>query len=131
MGYKLGLAISIVIGVLVAAFPLYASYLSSYVWSQTSYTGRGEEGRENIHTLEGVIEKVYTNESEIEVNGIVLRVIGEWSTSNGEVISSSELLQYLKPGEKVIVKYSQRGRWGSVLEEITIVDTGEHYTRTT
>ncbi|MCE4620433.1 MAG: hypothetical protein F7C33_05350 [Desulfurococcales archaeon] len=131
MGYKLGLAISVIIGVLVAAFPLYVSYLSSYVWSQTSYTGRGEESRENIHTLEGVIEKVYSNESEIEVNGIVLKVNGAWLTSNGEVISSSELLQYLKSAEKVIVKYGQRGRWGSVLEEIAIVDTGERYTRTT
>ncbi|MEB3799473.1 MAG: hypothetical protein LRS45_04000 [Desulfurococcales archaeon] len=129
MGYKLGLTISVIIGFLIASFPLYADTLSSHLWNM-SLNEYSEESR-GTHSMHGTIEKVDLENSEITVNGIVIKVVGTWTAPNGSVIESSDLLQALSPGDSVIVKYSKRGRWGYMLDEITVERTGEHYVKST
>ena len=125
-GYKLGLAVSIVIGVLVAAFPLYADHLAGYIWSLPA---GGEEGGEEAYTLQGVVEEVNINESYIVVDSHRLWVTGTWQAPDGSEITSEQLLARLSPGMRVTVEYTRWGRWGYRLVQITIEDTGERYTR--
>ncbi len=127
MSYKLGLAISIIIGILVAAFPLYADNISSYIWNLD--TSSSSEGSETTYSLQGTVEEVDINESIIVVNGVEIKVLGTWITPNGTEIESQDLLELIKPGDQVTVVYSQRGKWGYKLEEITIESTGEHYVK--
>ncbi|MEB3759818.1 MAG: hypothetical protein GSR72_07725 [Desulfurococcales archaeon] len=127
MGYKLGLAISIIIGVLVATFPLYSDNISGYIWNLN--TSSSSEGSETTYTLQGTVEEVDVNESIIVVNGVEIKVLGAWITPNGTEIESQDLLKLIKPGDQVTVVYSQRGKWSYKLEEITIEPTGEHYVK--
>lgn len=125
-GYKLGLAVSIVLGVLVAAFPLYAGYLAGYIWSQSTGWGSHEE---EAYTVTGTIEEVDPDESIIVVNGVRIKVTGTWLAPNGSAISSEDLIARLRPGMTVSAEYTKWGRWGYRLVELTIVDTGEKYSR--
>lgn len=131
MGYKAGLAVAVAIGVAVAAFPLYAGLVAGHLWSWSPPApgGRGGEEAESTQVVQGVIEAVDFDRMVIVVNGLELRVLGSWVAPNGTEISAYDLLGLLKPGDRVTVAYSQRGRWGYVLEEITLESTGERFTR--
>ena len=125
MNYKLGLALSIVIGVLVATFPLYSDSLSGYLWSSRTNTKEDEEA----YTIKGNVEEVNVNEMTITVNGVEIKVLGTWLTPNGTEIESQNLLALIKPGDRVTVVYEKRGRWGYKLLEITLEQTGEHFVK--
>ena len=126
-GYRLGLAASIIIGLLVAAFPLYSAPLSGMVWSYSASETGGGHGETS--EIVGVVEAVYPEESTIVVEGVTLRVTGTWIGPGGEELEAGELLAILQPGVEVRAVYSVRGRWGAFLEEVTILSTGETYRR--
>ncbi len=125
MHYKLGLLVSVIIGVLVATFPFYADKISGYLWNLNA-NANGKIS-ETTYVIQGTIEEVDVNKLAIVVNGVEIKVLGIWITSNGTEVESKDLLELLKPGDEITAVYSQRGKWGYVLEEILIETTGERY----
>ncbi len=139
MHYKLGLTISIIIGILVAIFPLYADSISGYLWSKDSTGTRGSchsldntfsDESEMTYIIQGTIEKVDLDRSILIVNGTEIRVLGTWITPSGTEINSLSLLELIRPGDQVTAICSHRGKWGYKLEEITVISTEEHYVKT-
>ncbi len=129
--YKLGLIASIIIGILIAFFPLYADALSGRLWhySSTATSATGERPSERISEIEGRVDAVYAEESTIVVSGVSIRVTGTWLGPDGKELDAEDLLSLLQPGEEVRATYTLRGRWGAFLEEITILPLGETYKR--
>ncbi|MEB3807241.1 MAG: hypothetical protein GSR73_06975 [Desulfurococcales archaeon] len=128
MNLKIGLFISILIGIVIAAFPLYSDRLAPYIWS---YSSTGEEESENVKVISGVIENIDIAALSITVDGKSIRVSGTWlDTSTNEELNSTTLLELLQPGYHVKVSYTEKGRWGSMAEEITVNELGKTFTRT-
>ena len=130
LNYRYGLIVSIIIGTAIALFPLYGDKLSNYLltWSAYDHDVSCEETG-SLYTLRGIVENIDIAQSKININGIEIRVVGLWLAPNGTYIEAQQLLAMIKPGEKVRATYSKKGKWGFMLEEIVIEDTGERYVR--
>ncbi|MDK2384752.1 MAG: hypothetical protein QI199_08135, partial [Candidatus Korarchaeota archaeon] len=121
---KTGLAVSVVIGALLAAFPLYADRLTGYIWGAGSAEAEGRKGRGGYGgeplSISGTVGLVDKAEHLVVVDGAHIKVIGLWKLSgsmSGEV-EAEELLSMMCPGEPVIVVAVRQGKWGIRAVEI-------------
>ena len=113
---KLGLVISIIIGSIIALFPLHSNAITTYIWSEAEHTDN-----EDTYIVRGSINCIDLNNSILIVNGVRVLVRGYWIIEGGdETLYSSEVLPMLQEGLYVTVEYSESGRWGFVAEMIVV-----------
>ncbi len=71
-------------------------------------------------TIEGVVEKVDKDFGIVVVNGTVVKVGGLWMTSNGSVITWSDVLSKISVGSEVSINATYSCRWGYIALSIEI-----------
>lgn len=124
-----GLIAAVILGIVVAAFPLYAGVFTPYIWS---YKPAGAHGGEEAggRTVSGVIDGVDAASLTIVVRGMPISVRGTWlDASSREELSAEALVTRLKPGYHVIVSFEERGRWGAMADRITVEELGKTFVR--
>jgi len=119
--FRVGLAIAILLGVVVALFPFYADNLADAIWTIPE-DSEGEE-EEEVYSLEGVVESVDPAAGTIVVDGEEILFKGYWVPEGGgenDTVYYTELLSMIEPGAKVTVYYTESGRWGKMAEEVIV-----------
>lgn len=109
-----GLVVAIVIGLLIASFPLYAPTIKSLIWGEhLGYGGPGERGAygnqggpeyQERKFISGVIKEIQES-GEVEVDGTVILVRGVWSVEGVGRVGFKGLLSMIKVGDPVKIYY--------------------------
>lgn len=111
---KAGLAAAVLLGIALAAFPLYSGVFMDAIWSS---------GKDYCN-VEGVIEEVDAQARVIVVEGVKVSVRGSWTIYGIGEANSWEVMEMLKPGYQVEIYCSEDSKWGLVAERIVVEDTG-------
>jgi len=117
--FRVGLAIAIFLGVVVALFPLYSERLGDVLWTIPEDAGEEEE----VYSIEGVVESVDPGAGTLVVEGEEILFKGYWvpeGEGENDTVYYTELLSMIEPGTEVTVYYAESGRWGKMAEELVV-----------
>ena len=125
MGFKPGMVAALAVAVAVAAFPLYASIFTPYIWKLgTEERGGWRGGRETTEELtvvKGIVRSVDAENGVIVVDGKRVIVRGEWrlvEAGGVHEVTWEELLEAIRVGEHVTIECHYSGRWGLMADRI-------------
>ncbi len=129
MALKIGLIISILLGITIALFPLYSDQIAPYIWGNAEFDNQ-YRGNENEITITGKIQEIDTVENTIIIDGQSVKINGYWlNTQTDETLYADELLSTLSVGDNVVIYASSRGHWGLMAEKIILEDRGITFIR--
>ncbi len=128
---KKGLAIAIVLGLLLAAYPIYGEELGASLWK----TGTPDYGTDaETYTVSGTVEDIsmeysggYISLKTTDGKVFTLVVKGEWTVGNKTMEYSDLLHYYMDIGDNIGVEYIENPRWGPMAEQIVLQDGSTAY----
>lgn len=114
VSYKTLLIISIIVGIIVAAFPLYVDYIRKAIPFGVVYNKYEEE-----YTISGKIQAINIAQGILVVDGKNILFKGWWY-DDGESYHGTDLLTKLKVGDKVTIYCTYSEKWGYMAEKIVM-----------
>lgn len=110
-----GLYMAIIIGMVLAAYPIYGYPISSALWTN----GTGLLSSETTKVITGNVVSVGSDY--IVVNGETIIFKGYWDY-NGKTLYYTAILALVHVGDRVKITYTENQKWGKLATEIVLAD---------